>query len=207
MEPSNPQNGVTVNGYYLDTDTWNAANYSVSQTLYACNYNNWYVVANMSDTGDGAVKTYPDVQKIYSNTPLSSINTITSSYADIPPAAQNFEFAYDIWINNMATELMVWTYAVGKQASAVQGYPSYGTVSLGGVTYDVHKSSSYIVYQMAQYNTSGTVDLKAIFNDMISRGWISSSSTLGQVEYGVEIVSTGGVNQTFKFTNFSVTSN
>jgi hypothetical protein len=208
QEANNPQNGITINGYYVDTDTWNAAKYPVTQTVYVCNYNSWYVVANMNNnSGDGAVKTYPDVQKIFTNTPISSINSLTSSYADVPPPPQDFEFAYDIWINNMSTELMIWTDAFGSQASAVNSYPSFGTVTLGGISYNVHKSGSFVIYQMTNYNTSGTVDIKAVFNDMISRGFIPSSSTLGQLEYGVELVSTGGVNETFQFTNFSVNNN
>ena len=52
LNPSNPQDGITLGGFYVDTDTWNAANYPVSQTMYVCDYDNWYVVAKM-DNADG----------------------------------------------------------------------------------------------------------------------------------------------------------
>jgi len=30
LNPANAQDGVTLNGFYVDTDTWNAAHYDVS---------------------------------------------------------------------------------------------------------------------------------------------------------------------------------
>jgi hypothetical protein len=39
------------------------------------------------------------------------------------------------------------------------------------------------------------------------KGWLPSNSTLGQLDFGVEIVSTNGTNATFKFTDFSITTN
>ena len=47
--------------YFVSNNMWNASGYSVSQTLYACSYSNWYVTATMNNNnGDGAVKTYPN---------------------------------------------------------------------------------------------------------------------------------------------------
>jgi hypothetical protein len=39
------------------------------------------------------------------------------------------------------------------------------------------------------------------------KGWLSASSTLGQIDFGVEIVSTDGRNATLAFTDFSITDN
>ncbi|HXC06989.1 MAG TPA: hypothetical protein VNZ86_19655, partial [Bacteroidia bacterium] len=209
MNPSNPQDGITIGNFYVDTDTWNAANYQLTQTMYVCNYNNWYAVANMNDTGDGAVKTYPDVHEDFNGKPLSSFTTITSSYSHIAPTVGNYDFAYDIWVNGVATsgstEVMIWTQALGKQADAINGYPSLGTVTLSGVTYNVHHNgNSYVALQMIPYKSSGTVDIKAIFNYLISKGIFPASSTLGAIDYGVEIVSTNGTNQTFTVNNFTL---
>lgn len=38
------------------------------------------------------------------------------------------------------------------------------------------------------------------------QGWIPASSTLGQIDYGAEIVSTDSAPATFAFTNFSISS-
>jgi hypothetical protein len=36
-------------------------------------------------------------------------------------------------------------------------------------------------------------------------GWIPSTSTLGAIDYGIEIVSTGGADATFQLDAFSLT--
>lgn len=47
--------------YFVANDMWNTSGYNVTQTLYACSYSNWDVVATMDNSkGDGAVKTYPN---------------------------------------------------------------------------------------------------------------------------------------------------
>ena len=83
LNPANPQDGITLSGFYVDTDTWNAAKYTVSQTMYVCDYDNWYVVAKMDDSaGDGAVKTYPNVHMDFDSAPaISSFTSISSTLA------------------------------------------------------------------------------------------------------------------------------
>ena len=73
---------------------WNASNYSVTQTLYACSYSNWYVRANMSnDSGDGAVKTYPNAQENFNEKKISSFRTISSTFAETSPHIGIYEDA------------------------------------------------------------------------------------------------------------------
>jgi hypothetical protein len=48
------------------------------------------------------------------------------------------------------------------------------------------------------------VNLLEIFDWTIAQGWLASSSTLGQIDFGVEIVSTGGASATFEFDDFSI---
>jgi hypothetical protein len=209
MDPTNPQNGITLGGFYVDTDTWNAAQYQVSQTMYVCDYNDWYVVANMNDdAGDGAVKTYPNVHKDFSGSPpVSSFNTISSSFAHTAPHVGIYEFAYDIWLNGVAssgsTEVMIWT----DNFHQVPSGSSLETVTLGARSYDVYKSGSYIAFVETTNVTSGTLDLLSFFNHVMGKGWIPSTSTLGAIDYGVEIVSTNGTDATFQLDDFSLTTN
>lgn len=208
LNPANPQDGITLSGYYVDTDTWNAANYQLSQTMYVCDYNNWYVVANMNnDSGDGAVKTYPNVHKDFSSAPLiSSFNTITSSFAHSGPHVGIYEFAYDIWLNGVAssgsTEIMIWT----DNYKQVPSGSLMDTVTLDAASYQVYKSGSYIAFVAATNVTAGTLNLLSFFNYVIGKGWIPASSTLGAIDYGVELVSTAGGDATFEVTDFSVTT-
>jgi hypothetical protein len=122
MDPSNAQAGVTIGNYYLSADTWNAANYQLSQTVYSCNYNNWYVVANMNNnSGDGAVKTSPNIHEDFNEKPISSFNSITSNFAESGPNVGIYEYEYDMWLNGVATsgptEIMIWVDNFGQTPS------------------------------------------------------------------------------------------
>lgn len=209
LNPANPQDGVTLGSFYVDTDTWNAASYPVSQTMYVCDYNNWYVVANMNnDTGDGAVKTYPNVHEDFNTAPqISSFATISSSFAHTGPHVGIYEFAYDIWLNGIAssgsTEVMIWTDNYNQVPS---GSP-VDTVTFDGESYQVYKSGSYIAFVDTKNVTSGTLNLLSFFNYVMTKSWIPATSTLGAIDYGVELVSTDGADATFAVTDFSLTTN
>jgi Glycosyl hydrolase family 12 len=196
-------------GYYVYNNMWNVSGYNVSETLYACSYSNWYVTATMNnDSGDGAVKTYPNVQMNFNEPQISSLHSVTSTYAQTSPQTGIYEDAYDIWLNGVAssgsTEVMVWTQNYHQVPAGSQE----ATATLGGHSYTVYRTSSggYIAFVADQNSSSGTVDLLAIFNWLIAKGWIPADSTLGQICYGVELVSTNGVPATFSFNNFSISS-
>ena len=204
---SNPTGGWADGGYYVYNDMWNISGYSVQQTLYACSYANWYVVATMNNnSGDGAVKTYPDVHEDFSEPAISSFHSISSTFAETSPHVGIYEDAYDIWINGVAnpgsTEVMIWTENHGQ----VPPGASLATVTVDGKAYQAYKSGSYIAFVADTNFTSGTMDLLAFFRWIINAGWMPASSTLGAIDYGVEIVSTNGAPATFRFTNFSVTT-
>jgi hypothetical protein len=202
---SQPFGGWTDGAYYLYNNMWNVSGYSVSQTLSACSYSNWYAVADMNnDNGDGAVKTYPNVQMNFREPKISSFHSISSTFAETGPGTGIYEDAYDIWINGVAssgsTELMIWTDNVRQVPSG----SVRASVALGGRTYKVWKSGSYIAFVADANFSAGSMNLLQFFDWVIEQGWIPASSTLGQVDYGAEIVSTNSVPATFTFTNFSV---
>jgi hypothetical protein len=179
-----------------------------TQSLYACGYNNWYVVANQPNSS--SVKTYPDVLKNFNN-PINTFKTLSTSYAEVAPHVGTYEYAYDIWINGMAssgaTELMIWN-------DNYHQYPAgsdIGQTTIGSTTYNVYKGSmnnwTYIAFVPTNATiTSGTDNLLSYFSYMSGKGWISTSATLDQIDYGIEICSTDGEPATFKVTNFSITS-
>jgi hypothetical protein len=216
MDPDSAQSGVTKGNYYVTNDTWNARHYmGLAQALYVCNYNSWYAIANMNnDTGDGAVKTSPNVQETWYPTPtkLSSWESITSQFSDVPPGTGSnygiWEFEYDIWLNGLAdrksTEVMIWTYNNGQAPNGSRS----GSFTEAGHTYDVYHSSppyQYIAFVDRSNNLSGKVNLLAFFRYVISRGWIPGSSTLYQICNGVELVSTDTRSEKFAINGFSIT--
>ena len=192
--------------YWVANDMWNASGYSVTQTIHACSYSNWYVTATMNnDSGNGAVKTYPNSQRDFTST-ISSLNSVTSTFAETSPDTGIWEDTYDIWINGLATsgstEIMIWTQNHGQTPSgSVQG-----TVTLDGRSYTVWKSGSYIAFVANTNFTAGTMNLLDFFQWVIGKDWMPAGSTLSQVCYGAELVSTNGVPATFTFSNFSVSA-
>jgi hypothetical protein len=194
--------------YFVANDMWGISGYSVSQTLSACSYSNWYVTATMNnDSGDGAVKTYPNSHRDWDSEPaISSLQSVTSTFAETSPGTGIYEDAYDIWLNGIATgsstEVMIWTENQGQRPSGSQ----VATVTLDGRSWAVWKGSSYIAFVAGSNFTSGTMNLLTFFQWIMGQGWIPGNSTLGQVDYGVELVSTNGAPATFSFSNFSVSA-
>ena len=215
MEPGNAQSGVTRGNYYVTNDSWNAQHYSgLSQTLFVCNYDNWYTLSAMNnDSGDGAVKTSPNVQETWYPTPtaLSSWKSITSRFSDVPPGSGpeygTWEFEYDIWLNGLAdsnsTEIMIWTYNNGQ---APVGSP-VGSFTDAGQAYVVYRApppDKYIAFVALNGSLSGHVNLVDFFRYAIGKGWMPASSKLYQICHGVELVSTNGKREKFAVDNFSV---
>jgi hypothetical protein len=159
-----------------------------------------------NNRGDGAVKTYPNAHQDFNDPRISSFHSIYSTFAETSPHVGIYEDAYDIWINGVAssgsTEVMVWTENHGQTPGGSQ----QGTATIGGRTYTVWRSGSYIAFVATSSVTSGTVNLLAVFDWIMGKGWLAASSTLGQIDYGTEIVSTGGAPATFAVHNFSVST-
>jgi Glycosyl hydrolase family 12 len=200
--------------YYIANNMWNANAFGdVSQTLYACSYNNWYVVANMANDAHATVKTYPNVQMNFSSHPaISSLGSLDTTFAENSPDVGIYEDAYDIWVNGIAsagsTELMIWNQNHGQTPG---GNPVAST-DLDGQAYTVWQrngevssaSTNYVAFVVNTNYTSGSLNLKDFFNFAIEHDLMPASSTLYQVDYGVELVSTNAAPATFSFTNFSV---
>ena len=204
---SDPNGGWSDGAYYVANDMWNVGGYSASQTIYACSHSNWYAVANMNNnSGDGAVKTYPNAHEDFNGPRISSFHSIDSTFAESSPHVGIYEDAYDIWINGVAssgsTEVMIWTENHGQTPGGSQ----QGTATIGGRAYTVWRSGSYIAFVATSNVTSGTVNLLAVFDWIMAKGWMPASSTLGQIDYGTEIVSTGEAPATFAVHNFSVST-
>ncbi|MBW8889626.1 MAG: hypothetical protein JF616_17865 [Fibrobacteres bacterium] len=202
---SDPNGGWSTGGYYVHNNMWNSDVTLGPETLTACSYHDWYVVSNQTNEA-GAVKTYPNVHKDYDKTPISSFKYLTTAFAATSPHVGIYDVAYDIWLNGVATagsnEIMIWT----ENYKQVPAGTKADTITLSGHAFNVWKTkdNSYIAFVPVTVMASGTIDLLALFNWTVGKGWIPSSSTLGQICFGVEIVSTNGADAKFTFSDFSI---
>jgi hypothetical protein len=186
---------------------WNAGGGDISQTLSACSSSAWFVDANVADDG-GGVKTYPNSAYNFADPPeISSLASVTSTFGSSLPAGGDFEDAYDIWLNGTAAsggdEVMIWTDNQGQTPAGSQ----VGTVTFDGQPYTVWQAAGGPITFVSDANvTGGDLNLLQFFQWLIGQGYEPSSSTLNQVAYGAEIVSTNATPETFGFSNFSVSS-
>jgi hypothetical protein len=192
-------NGMWSKGTYIvHNNMWNIAGYDVSEKLSACSPGNWSVrAAADNSSGDGAVKTYPNVHRDFHNWTtgheprISSFHTITTTFAARSPRSGIYDTAFDIWLNGVAskgsTELMIWTHN-HEQTPA-------GSVVARGLRF-AHRTwklwatddHGYLAFVPGRPLNHGTIHLKARLSYLKRHKYLPAGSTLGQVDFGIEFV-------------------
>jgi hypothetical protein len=199
-------------GYWVHNNMWNASSYDISETLRACSHGNWSVrVTADNSTGDGAVKTYPNVHRDFDSgngePRLSSFTRISSTWAARTPGVGIYNAAYDIWLNGVPgdNEVMIWTDNL-RQVPA--GDVVARGLSFGGNRWRLWATddNGYIAFVASHRLTHGTVPIRKMLSYLVAHGRISQDSTLGQICYGFEVVSTDGAPAKFKVNAFSVST-
>jgi hypothetical protein len=156
--------------------------------------------------GDGAVKTYPNVHRDYKHVPIASFDSLTSTFAEKSPGVGIYNVAYDLWLNGIATpgctEIMIWN----DNLKQVPGGKYVQDVTFDGRTYKVHKNpnNSYIALVATTNFTSATLNLLEMMKWAMGKGWLPATSTVDQICFGVEMVSTDDADATFQVTAFSI---
>jgi hypothetical protein len=205
---SDSNGGWSEGGYYIHNNMWNSRKYNpCTSILYATSHTNWHVVTRMNNkTGDGAVKTYPNVHRDYRSVAIESFDSLTSTFAETSPHVGIYNVAYDIWINGIAkpgcTEIMIWT----ENFKQVPGGKFVQDATFGDQTYKVYKrsNSGYIAFVATTSFTSGTVNLLDIMKWTMAKGWLASTSTVNQICFGVEMVSTDDADAKLEVSAFSI---
>lgn len=196
--------------------------------LTASSFQNWSVTATDTDPSNapGEVLTYPDASFNYHELDtaasgykappaqynLNNIKTLTSDFTESMPRLSNLnaEAAYDLWLNNWQTEIMVWvdTSPAKDRNLADDGMTKVGTYPYQGQNFALWRSGSgitgFYVFLLDHNETSGSVDLKAMLNTMVSHGFIPATSPLTQIPFGWEVSDTGGQPVTFSMFRFAV---
>ena len=190
--------------YFVYNNAWNT-DQAGPQTVWANSYHQWGVVSKQPDST--SVKTYPSVQLDYLNPPLSAISKLTSSFDEsMPPSGANYdaEAAYDIWLDHYRKEVMVWVDNHKQQ-------PAGGVVAqtlVDGQQFGIYRGSPdmYSLVLAGTHETKGTMNLLGALYALVNRGYLSSSDTLTQVDFGWEVASTDNFPMGFEMHSYSLTS-
>src|SRR6202451_1494624 len=174
-----------------------------------------FTVANSSidNATDGSPGAYPSIYQGchwgncssggLTSTPIQVADltpgTVTTSWSTSQPGgSSDYDVAYDIWFNQTPTtsgqpncaEMMVWLNPNGSVQPF--GCADASGVSLGGHTYDVWEGGQSfgdtVTYDMTTAATSvSDLDVGTLAQDAVSRGYISRSCYLIDVEAGFEL--------------------
>lgn len=184
--------------YTVYNDEWGS--HYTYQGLWVNSASNWGVWSQQDYTS--GVEAYPNVTRTVDRG-ISSLSYVSSSFTVSDPSAGAYEAAYDIWTQDNANEIMIWTdvHNVGPLGSYVQ------TLSLDGRTYNVYKgwNGANNVYSFVDTSrvTSGTFNVLDVLRWIQnSKGWMSNE-TLGKVQFGWEIT-TENPGQNFVVDSYSV---
>jgi len=135
-------------------------------------------------------------------TPIQASNLtagkVTTSWSTTQPGTGIYDVAYDIWFNQTSAttgqpnclELMVWLNHTGSVQPV--GSEVASNVSIGGRSYNVWEGAQSTFNTVSYSMTTGTtsvsnLDLAPLAQDAISRGYMSSSCWLIDVEAGFEL--------------------
>jgi hypothetical protein len=213
------------NGFdtYVANSCW--ADPSCQQTVTARGPGNWSLSAH-EPAGNTAVMTYPNVQQLMNNfsadgtwsgsgdTPISGLATMTSTYTETMPhnSGTTAQAAWDIWLSNNGShpnEVMVWVDNVNRGSG---GAVRKATATVGGQDWTLYQfGGGELIWSLGAPGTfaqqsSGTVDLLALLHWLQNNGFAASSATIGQIDFGWEICSTGGMNETFTVSRYDLKS-
>jgi hypothetical protein len=192
--------------WWINNDAWSGSR--GPQTLQVCSEQSWNAISNQPNVG-GQVETYPDTEfdvggRTFGTTKtIDQYTSITSTYSEQFPTSGSMDAAYDLWLNNWSTEVMVWNEDSGTQKhwDTCTGCGE-SDVAVAGVDYRFVNMGDEFVFIRKTQNKAGSVDLLALFRYLQGKGLVKGTDVPTQLEYGVEICSTSGT-QTFPLTGLT----
>ncbi|WP_406333209.1 glycoside hydrolase family 12 protein [Streptomyces sp. NBC_00203] len=180
---------TTLDGYTLYNNIWGSG--AGSQCIWANSGTNWGVWANHPVTS--GIKSYPNSKKVVGKT-IASLSSLTSTYNVTVPSSGDYNTSYDIWDTDYDYETMLWVNYNGNVGALGT---SQGTLTLNGNTWTVYKGNNgandVFSFLRSSDSTAGTINILPILKWIANtKGWMSSSETIGDVQFGFEITSSSG---------------
>jgi hypothetical protein len=211
--------GMTaVSGISIGNNVWNPVS-GWAQTLRAASPGDWSVTASMP-AGNTTVVSYPSLQADYvqstsTSVPLSDYASITSSFAETMNATSKTSAwaTYEISIGQgsgtsaVADVMIENDLADGSSCSAGTTATFGGSGGVPVQSWRLCTWGSELAWELIGGNeASGTVDILAMVKWLVSHGDLPQNAGLFAISYGWQIVSTGGQNENFQVSNFSITA-
>jgi hypothetical protein len=209
---TSPQGTHQFGAFLLADDEWNS---SLPQTICGNSGSDWQVTFN-APAGGGPALTYPDVQVDYttSQPTVSSLNPAAStSWAENMNAHAGTiaEAAFDIWLDDDggrpgAKEVMIWVDTVGKTLTGADSVQIAGPVTFCGQSWTLWQNQddpSDLIWYLPGNERSGSACTVQMLQWLQAHGYEKPSARLYQYQYGWEINSTGGQNETFQMNAYS----
>ncbi len=210
---TSPQGTHQFGAFQVANGEWNS---SLPQTICGNSGSDWQATFN-APAGGGPVLTYPDVQIDYttSQPAVSSLNPAAStSWAENmnARAGTSAEAAFDIWLDGdggqpRAKEVMIWVDTVGKTLTGADSVQVAGPVTFCGQSWTLWRNQndpSELIWYLPGNERSGSACTVQMLQWLQANGYENPSATLYQYEYGWEINSTGGYDETFQMNAYSV---
>jgi hypothetical protein len=224
---------VNSNGYntYVQNNCW--ADPQCPQTVSANNPGDWMVSANeccdgsvrtaplnaqQMDNWRADLRTWGSCgapPATCTDTPISALASLTSTYAEsMPHNSQTIaQSAWDVWLNNDGSspnEVMIWVDINGRCNAGSFRVSQHAPVTVAGQTWQPNQyGSGEFIWVLGgdgacAQQSSGTVDILALLRWMQGHGFTAAGATIGLIQFGWEICSTGGGPETFRVSSYSV---
>lgn len=207
---------------YVANNCWRTG--VCTQTIYANSTSDWQATA-VQPAGNTTVQTAPQVEQMYTRPdgtglPVNSLTSLTSTFTENmgEQPGTSGDASYDMWLSqapnatySTENEVMVWNQQVNF--AGCTNSPVVTGVMFGGQAWDMCQFSEppgspgpgTVWFRPGVTEQSGSVDLLAFLNWMVTNGYLPAGSGLNEIDYGFEVVSTGGQPETFKVTGFTLT--
>lgn len=199
--------------FQLDNDEWNS---SLLQQICGNSGSDWQVTFN-APAGVTRILTYPDVAINYttSQPAVSSLDpaAVTSWDENMNVRSGTIaEAAFDIWLNARggqpgAKEVMIWVDTIGKTLAGAGSVQIAGPVTFCGQSWTLWQNQydpSLLIWDLPGNEQSGSACTVQMLQWLQAAGYEDRAATLYQYEYGWEISSTGGQDETFQMTAYSM---
>jgi hypothetical protein len=182
--------------------------------MFAWGPGRWDVVGNHSraDVPAGSIKSYPCTQKNLDRT-IDSLSKIRASWDANQLTVGEWDWAFDIWVNGFGSrstaEVMIWTHERYNGVIPPRNAAESDKVTIDGHAFTAwrrqsHVGGSYIALAMEKPTPVGRLDVLAVLDWLVGKGWLKGSDKVSAVEYGVEIANTAGAERTFRLNDFNL---